>query len=39
MRQNLQDGSGKLLGWRQQVGRQIRGYALMDRLRVGSIPR
>jgi len=27
MRQNLRGGSGKLLGWRQQVGRQIRGYA------------
>lgn len=27
MRQNLRDGSGKLLGWRQQVGQQIRGYA------------
>lgn len=27
MRQNLRDCSGKLLGWRQQVGRQIRGYA------------
>lgn len=27
MRQYLRDGSGKLLGWRQQVGRQIRGYA------------
>ena len=27
MRQNLRDGSGKLLGWQQQVGRQIRGYA------------
>mgnify|MGYP006895666727 CR=1 FL=1 len=27
MRQNLRDGSGKLLGWRQQMGRQIRGYA------------
>lgn len=27
MRQNLRDSSGKLLGWRQQVGRQIRGYA------------
>lgn len=26
MRQNLRDSSGKLLGWRQQVGRQIRGY-------------
>lgn len=26
MRQNLQDGSGQFLGWRQQVGRQIRGY-------------
>lgn len=28
MRQNLRDCSGKLLGWRQKVGRQIRGYAV-----------
>jgi hypothetical protein len=27
MRQDLRDCSGKLLGWRQQVGRHIRGYA------------
>lgn len=27
MRQNLRDSSGKLLGWRQQVERQITGYA------------
>lgn len=27
MGQNLRDGSGKLLGWRQQIGRQIGGYA------------
>jgi hypothetical protein len=27
MRQNLRNASGKLLGWRQQMGRQIRGYA------------
>jgi len=27
MRQNLRDGSGKLLGWRQQVGRHVKGYA------------
>lgn len=27
MRQNLRNCSGKLLGWRQRVGRQIRGYA------------
>jgi len=27
MRQNLRNASGKLLGWRQQMGRQIRAYA------------
>ncbi len=27
MRQNLRNNAGRLLGWRQQVGRQIRGYA------------
>ena len=27
MRQNLRDSSGKLLGWRQRVGRQIKGYS------------
>jgi hypothetical protein len=27
MRQDLRNTSGKLLGWRQQVGRQVRGYA------------
>jgi len=27
MRQVLRDSTGKLLGWRQQTGRQVRGYA------------
>ena len=26
MRQNLRDNTGKLLGWRQQIGRNVRGY-------------